>query len=189
MLLYLSNLIKTKGYEDVITAFKVLAEKYPNEYELHVAGAHYEVNSSKIINDALNDKSLKNSFFYHGVVDGEAKKNLLYRADVFLLPTYYPYEGQPISVIEAMASGMVCITTELGGIKDVLHQDNNFYVEPKSPDSLVNTIRSLNSEIISHVGDLNRNKAKSQFSEKDYIQRLINIVEDKQKGMRERDAT
>lgn len=189
VLLYLSNLIKTKGYEDVLKAFKILATEYPNEYELHIAGAHYEIDSQMKINKALNDSVLENSIFYHGIVDGGVKKDLLYRSDVFLLPTYYPYEGQPISVIEAMASGMVCVTTELGGIKDVLHQDNSFYVNAKAPVEIAEMIRSLNFETIHKVGDLNRNKAKNQFSEKDYIQRLINILEHNEEEMRNSDAT
>ena len=38
---------------------------------------------------------------YHGVVRGAHKIEFLRRAHVFVLPTWYPWEGQPMSIIEA----------------------------------------------------------------------------------------
>jgi glycosyltransferase involved in cell wall biosynthesis len=61
---------------------------------------------------------------YHGdssaciIVDGPGKKNLFSEAHIFCLPTYYPYEGQPIAILEAFASGCVVITTNHSGISD-----------------------------------------------------------------------
>jgi glycosyltransferase involved in cell wall biosynthesis len=176
-LLYLSNLIKTKGYKEVIDAFKKLEKIMPNKFELHIAGGFFEKDSEKILNEIVNDKKFDQIFFYHGVVDGHSKKKLLQDAEVFLLPTYYPNEGQPISVIEAMASGLLCVTTGIGGIKDVLHEENSFYVKEKSIDSIVDKLLDVQKEKITKVGFLNRSKAKEKFTEEMYIQRLIKILE------------
>ena len=37
-----------------------------------------------------------------------------------MLPTYYKMEGQPISILEAMATGNVILTTRHAGIPDVV---------------------------------------------------------------------
>lgn len=176
-LLYLSNLIKTKGYEEVISAFKKIEKIAPNKFELHIAGGFFEKDSKKIIDEISNDNKFKKSFYYHGVVDGYSKKKLLQDTEIFLLPTYYPNEGQPISVIEAMACGQLCITTEIGGVKDVLHEQNNYYVEEKSVESIIRTLLELKKENLSKIGLLNRTKAKEKFTEEMYIQRLIKILE------------
>lgn len=39
---------------------------------------------------------------YHGIVGGEAKRRLLKECYIFALPTRYPNEGQPISILEAI---------------------------------------------------------------------------------------
>ena len=53
---------------------------------------------------------------YIGIVNGKAKKNLLEWGNVFVLPTFYKMEGQPISILEAMATKNLVVTTNHAGI-------------------------------------------------------------------------
>jgi glycosyltransferase involved in cell wall biosynthesis len=53
-----------------------------------------------------------------GWVTGEKKRELLARCTVFTLPSYN--EGQPMSVLEAMASGAPVLSTRVGGVPDAL---------------------------------------------------------------------
>lgn len=63
----------------------------------------------------------------------------LLNSDYFILSSIY--EGLPISLIEAMSCGLVCISTPAGGVKDVLINDvNGFLSEDFSEESLYNTI-------------------------------------------------
>ena len=41
---------------------------------------------------------------YYGIVGGEQKRELLKKCYIFALPTRYPNEGQPISILEAIDS-------------------------------------------------------------------------------------
>jgi glycosyltransferase involved in cell wall biosynthesis len=78
---------------------------------------------------------------YHGTVHGARKQELLREAHVFCLPTYYPYEGQPISILEAYASGCAVITTDHSGIFDIFADGVNGYAVPKqSPPQLRATL-------------------------------------------------
>lgn len=80
---------------------------------------------------------------YHGVVKGKKKKNLLLRNYVFCLPTYYPNEGQPISILEAMANGCAIVTTDHGGIKDIVSNSYGVFVEKENSRSIAHGIEEV----------------------------------------------
>ena len=62
-------------------------------------------------------------------------------AHVFCLPTTYPYEGQPISILEAYAAGAIVITTDIGGIPDIfVDKKNGFLIEGGTQEALVNIL-------------------------------------------------
>jgi len=65
---------------------------------------------------------------------------------IFCLPTYYPNEGQPISILEAMANGCAIVTTDHGGIKDVVTKENGIFVGKSNPCDLKNALQSKNLE-------------------------------------------
>lgn len=49
-------------------------------------------------------------------------------ADVFVLPSYF--EGQPLSLLQAMANGKCCITTDCCGQKDIVNNGENGFLFP-----------------------------------------------------------
>jgi len=57
---------------------------------------------------------------YLGSVAGMAKSDELRQAHFFVLPTSYDNEGQPVSIIEAMAYGNVVISTDYRAIPDLV---------------------------------------------------------------------
>jgi glycosyltransferase involved in cell wall biosynthesis len=71
-----------------------------------------------------------------GFVAGAAKRAALERADLLLFPTYYAAEGQPLSLMEAMAYGLPPVTTRWRGIPEMLPGDYAGLVEPRQPAAL-----------------------------------------------------
>jgi glycosyltransferase involved in cell wall biosynthesis len=55
-----------------------------------------------------------------GKVEGHRKEKALLEAHFLVLPTRYPHEGQPLVLIEAMSAGAVPVTTDQGGIPDLM---------------------------------------------------------------------
>jgi glycosyltransferase involved in cell wall biosynthesis len=45
---------------------------------------------------------------------GAEKQALFEQAQIFVLPTQYPVEAQPLAVLEAMAHGCAIVTTDVG---------------------------------------------------------------------------
>ena len=129
-ILFLSNLILSKGYLDLLNALEYF-EMFSLDYKCIFAGNIYESpddpshkNISILKNDFFNKiNKLQNNknIFYLGPVEGKLKTKLLLDADVFILPTYYVNEGQPISIIEAMAHKNVIISTKYNFFQPKTH--------------------------------------------------------------------
>ncbi len=119
--LYLSNLMEAKGIFDLLEAIKIMRSEGKNVH-LDVAGA-IEPNIENRVKKYF--KEFPKEVTYHGVVFGKKKKDLLIENYIFCLPTYYSNEGQPISILEAMSCGCAIVTTDHGGIRDVVNEDSS----------------------------------------------------------------
>ncbi|MED0935339.1 glycosyltransferase family 4 protein [Bacillus mobilis] len=175
--IYLSNFIKTKGYYDVLQAAKQLKGK---DVQFNFAGEFFSEKEKEEFFEYIQENNLQGIVTYHGVVKGKQKKELLLNTDVFSLPTYYPKEGQPISIIEAMGNGIAVITTKHAGIPDIVKRENGYLVNFKSPNEISEAINDLlnNREKLLEIAQRNRNYALKEFKEIDYIKRLEKIFDE-----------
>ena len=67
-------------------------------------------------------------------------------SDVFILPTYS--EGFSMALLEAMARGVPCITTDVGANRDMIEDMGGVIVQPKSVEALFNAFMSISDFII-----------------------------------------
>ena len=132
-ILYLSNLMKSKGILDLMEAcLKLKEEEF--KFHLNLAG-NIEEEILETVNQMI--KELGDSVTYNGVVKGDKKATLLRDNHIFCLPTYYPNEGQPISILEAMGNGLAIITTNQGGMVDIFKDgENGALCFGKNPESI-----------------------------------------------------
>lgn len=140
-LLFLSNLLPGKGHHELVGAYAALDETRRGALEIDFAGG-FETDRER----RRFERSMESfpRLRYHGTVRGEAKRRLLAAAHVFCLPTYYPYEGQPISILEAYASGCAVVTTDHSGVFDVFADGvNGLAVEKRSVSSLAAALEAL----------------------------------------------
>jgi glycosyltransferase involved in cell wall biosynthesis len=131
--MFLGGLMIEKGIDTYLSLAKEL-----NRFEFHVCGS-----GSKSVVDLANELNCDSKIIYHGVVDGAKKKKLLTEMDVFVLQTYYPTEGVPLSLLEAMSCGCAIVTTEHNGIPEAVG-DAGIFVSPKSVTSLNQALQFLN---------------------------------------------
>ncbi len=142
-IVYLSNLLESKGILDLFEAVTIVGGQ-GKKIHLDVAGA---------IELAIEDRvkayleELGDTVTYHGVVEGKKKKELLLNNYIFCLPSKHPYgEGQPISILEAMANGCAIVTTDHGGIGDIVNEEYGVFVEKRRPRSIANCFEELDCE-------------------------------------------
>ncbi|BBH22979.1 glycosyl transferase [Paenibacillus baekrokdamisoli] len=137
-LLFLGEIGPRKGIYDLVDAIELLPESSRNKVTLHVCGNN-EIDKLK---EYIASKQLTGNCIVHGWIDGEQKKKFLSNADVYILPSYA--EGLPISILEAMAYGLPVISTNVGGIPEIVRKDENgFLIEPGDTRSLAEAVEML----------------------------------------------
>lgn len=176
-ILYLSNLVHGKGYKELLAAYRMLDTLSQNRIRIDFAGGFSDEAEKADFLVGLN--GLHNAH-YHGVVKGGLKQKLLAEAHVFCLPTYFPYEGQPISIIEAYASGCCVVTTNHAGIFDVFTPGKNgFEVVKRSPEAITECLRQLlvDAQPASMAGTTNLKLANQEFRLDKHLAKLLQVVE------------
>ena len=133
--------LKTSAYDAVVSEVESYKSDKNTPVFIHVSRFHIQKNQSLLIN-AFNELSNRGVDFTLLVIGGgfddkfkaTACKNIhflglknnvadyLYCADAFCLTSIY--EGLPISLLEAIACGVVPICTNVGGILDVIQGDS-----------------------------------------------------------------
>lgn len=91
---------------------------------------------------------------------------VLQEADIVCLPSYR--EGFPKVLLEAMACGLPCITTDVPGCRAaVRHEDNGLLIPVKDSDALATAIATLaqNQEVRVRMGQRGRTRALEEFSQ------------------------
>ncbi len=180
--LYLSNFNPEKGYREALALAereKELSEGgAPRRFAFHFAGAFFEPKEREAFFGYIRKNGLEGYVTYHGVVTGEEKATLLKKCDFFLLLTRYPKEGQPISVLEGMGSGMAAVVTDHAAIGDMVTDGENGIVcrsgEEKDAAALYDRMTAMRSDL-PHIAARNREKVRTEYSERLYLGRLRKI--------------
>ena len=109
-----------------------------------------------------------------GFLDNPAK--YLEQSDIFVLPSLW--EGMPVALMEAMACGLPCIASDVGGVGELI--DNNIsgiLVKPKDIDALYESMLRLISspDERAKLGEGARKKISNCYSKKNMINQLEQI--------------
>jgi glycosyltransferase involved in cell wall biosynthesis len=141
---YLSSLMRTKGIVEFVRAAVLCVEEMP-ELRFHIAGEWWNEDPT-VREDTLACimERHRDRIRFLGLVTGEAKDRLFVSTDLFVLPTYYPFEGQPTVLLEAMAAGCPVISTPHAAIPETVADGvTGILVPPRSPERLAEAILSL----------------------------------------------
>ncbi len=150
--LFLGRLVKSKGIFDLLHAISKTELK--EQIHLYVGG---DGDIDKFM-ALINELSLTNYVTYCGWASGKLKQQLLNDADVFVLPSYN--EGLPMSILEAMVNGLPVISTPVGGIPEIVkNEQNGLLINPGNIDELADGITWMvkNSEGRTRMGEESRN--------------------------------
>lgn len=176
-ILYLSNMISTKGYLEVL---KLAKYDTGGHFYYDFAGKFYSKSDEANFKNYIIKNHMQDRVVYHGIVMGNDKMELLKAGYIFMLPTWYPKEGQPISILEAMGNGLAIVSTKHAGIPDIVENGVNGILLSRSYsfDELLVRMLSLNYRKIAVA---NREKVLSEYTEQNYITQLLKIFSESMK--------
>ena len=156
--LYLSNMIKSKGYFEVL---KLAAHTKEQSIHYHFAGGWQSEQDEKGFLDFTNTNKLENRVTFHGFVDGDKKKELFKNTHIFMFPTRYPNEAFPLTVLEALSYGVFTIATDEASIPYILDEKSGLVI-----GELKMLSGALNQAIVSNLNMETSKYCRERFNEK-----------------------
>lgn len=181
-LLYLSNLIFSKGILTLLDAFKVISDKHKN-VRLHIAGVFMDddlmsSNELKTLFFQKLSKLPENSFRYYGGVYGAEKVQLLNSSDVFILPSFYKSEAVPLSIIEAMKCSNYIIVSDHNYLGKFISPSQGKIVPKNDHISLAQAVEEIieNPVKLRLVQETNKVFAEKHFAPESYLESLTKAI-------------
>jgi glycosyltransferase involved in cell wall biosynthesis len=153
--LHLSSLIDTKGFPEYLEALLRLSAIAGPPIDAVLCGRLAASEFSSRFHDlaaaeawidrqiaAINRSARVRAHWIKGAA-GADKAALFREADVFVLPTRYAVEAQPLVLLEAMAAGCAIITTQAGEIPTILDDRSALFLRDVSTDAVETALKSL----------------------------------------------
>lgn len=146
-LLFLGMCSREKGVFAALDAMAVLERETPGAFALTIAGefASEEERREFDARLATDNAGVRGCVRHAGPADEALKRALFADADIFVFPTHYAHEAQPLVLIEAMAHDLAVVTTRWRAIPGMLPECPQVrIVEPRtSAESLAAAIRAV----------------------------------------------
>ena len=175
-LLFLSNLIPSKGVYVLLDACKVLKDKGLQFICNFVGGETKEIDRT-IFKTAVRERGLEDLVFYQGPKYGEEKETYWKNADVFVQPTYE--DCFPLTIVEAMQHGKSVVSTDEGAVPDLVKDgENGFVCERKDSVSLAIALEKLitNPELRLQMGERGYQRYKEEYTLEAFERKFIEMM-------------
>lgn len=162
--------VKYKGVDVLIKACLPILEKY--KAHLVIAGEGPEKNA--LLELAGDHPGIR----FVGNLPWEENMNFVHSADVYVLPTLL--DKTPSSLMEALALGVPCITSNIDGVKELVAPGGAGLVEPGNPDALREKIEWMlqNPAKAREMGTVSRQFMKENFRWETTRNKIIELYHD-----------
>ncbi|MHA1250025.1 MAG: glycosyltransferase family 4 protein [Candidatus Helarchaeota archaeon] len=174
IIFFAGRLVIEKGLFELIKSFKIV-NKEIRDTHLIIAGTGYLLNTLRNLVKKIN---LEKKITFTGFLNKEKLVQFYKLSSIFCLPSYY--EITPIVLLEAMASNLPIIASNIGGIPELIENEKDGILIPP------NDIKSLSSNIIRLLKDRTLykklsnnayNKIKGKFYYKNMVFRTIKLYQ------------
>ena len=171
VIIFVGTLRPVKGVKYLIKAMKIISPKNANTRLMLVGDGDERGNLEKLVKGLSLEEYVK----FVGKVPNEKVPEYMAASDVFVLPSLS--EGFPVTVLEAMASGVPIIATNVGGLPEIIKDgENGFLVEPKNPEKIAEKVLLILEDdgLRERISRNNKEKVKG-YSWESVIERLEKV--------------
>jgi len=157
ILTHIGRFNEQKNHEGLLRAFSLIHKKYPHT-RLNLLGEGELLEPTRALAKELG---LSDSVDFRG-----SQSNVypyLQNSDLFLLPSLY--EGMPMTLIEAMGTGLPIVASKVGGVPDMLEDGESALLTDCAPESVAQAACKLleDEALRAHLGQAAK-AASEKFS-------------------------
>lgn len=171
--LFLGRLGERKGSYDLLKAIPDILEKVPDAH--FYLGGDGDIEQSRKI---INKNGLQDCVKLLGWVRNEEKEEYLKKCSTFILPSYH--EGMPMAVLEAMSYGLATVSTNVGGIPQIINNnENGIRIDAGDIDGIKNSLIGLLSDpyLKRRYGNAAYQTINGKFSATNNIGKICNVYD------------
>lgn len=125
---------KSKNISGLLESLKIVDEK-GIDFQCTLIGEGMDFEMMKQKAESLQ---LINKVSFTGLLEGQALADELSSGDFLVLSSNY--ENMPVVILEALASGLPVVSTNVGGIKEMIDETKGILVEPRNQEALAEAI-------------------------------------------------
>lgn len=172
-ILFVGRLVRNKGPQCLIEALPSVLESHPDA-SLRIVGTGP---CRETLGDRVTELGLEDRVDFLGFVDSVAQE--MRAADIFCRPSLS--EGMPLTLLEAMASGLPSVVTAVGGVPDVVtNRENGLLVAEPRSDQVASALDFLlaNPTTADRIGTAAREYVVEHHSWTRRTQNIIDIYDE-----------
>jgi colanic acid/amylovoran biosynthesis glycosyltransferase len=180
VIISIGRLIEKKGFSDLIRACRVLKEQ-GTEFRCEIIG---EGPLGEALKVEIEQLGLARRVTLPGPKPQHEIRQRLADTTVFTLPSVQDPGGGmdnlPTVIMEAMAAGLPVVSTALGGIPEmVVDDETGFLVSPGEPDALARALQRVivDLALAQRLGENGRKRAEELFSIEKNARQLVQLIE------------
>jgi glycosyltransferase involved in cell wall biosynthesis len=180
-LLCVGRLTPAKGQHLLVEAMRRIAASGRDDIDLVLAGDGPDADS---LRSAAERHGLGPRIRFTGALNRDEVRALYTAADAFVLPSFA--EGIPIVLMEAMASGVPCLTTRIAGIPELIEDGRDGLLVPASDiDALVDRITALadDATLRHRLAEAGRRRVTAEYDLERNIGRLAELFRNRLAGV------
>ena len=169
--LFLGLICDAKGIFDLIEVIAKNKDHYRSRIKLLIGG-NGEIQRLK---DMIIRNTIEDIVEFLGWISGKEKEGVLNQSDVYILPSYI--EGLPLSILESMSYGKAVISTNVGGIPEIIqNHKNGLLINPGELDQITQALDYFleNPELVAEYG-ANSEKMVQKHLPHSVLHELIDI--------------
>lgn len=170
------NIRRVKGIDVLIEAAALVARRMPETLFL-VAGRKSEEEHCRELETRIAALGLGNNFKLLGSCRSDEIFSILRMSDVFCLPSRS--EGFSNALIEAMACGLPCVATDVGGNREVLSHEAGFLVPNENAAKLAEALLRVLSDakLSREMGDCGAKIVEERFTTQAMMRDLVSLYQ------------
>jgi len=175
-----ANLLEVKGHRYLIEACSILVKEGIKNFECIFYGKGLMKNELK---ELIKEKLLNNYIKMPGIIPHE-KLMGIYKSknmDIVILPSINTkngeHEGIPVALMEAMAYSIPVISTNTGGIPELLSNKSGIIVEERNSKQLAKAIKKIikNRKIREEIARKGYNRVSDDFNIQKNTEKMLEL--------------